>query len=1471
MRRRARIPRWLLLCFCSSVAAVVLWRAGSPPPGTFGSEAPKPTSVEELKILLSEKRQIQIMAGWDSAMNSGDLSIVTAALADLGFAPPPLKSRIATKMKDSPVLPTLFESLGLQQRDELVKAVSPYPEIAAALQGAIAKQLKSLKLSPDNFQYVSDAMGILTNDTPLSEELKNELMRGVAGADDPQVVQSIAAVVRRHAGEFRARETEIRTWVKSKSTDKSRLALHLLFVWRATLPPETVDEALRDPAGGLQDDAIAYLGGIPGEVSKENLQFLFGTLNTPSSGFTWERSYRTLAGKRPDLLNEYFHEPERGFRDWAKLRSDITVQILQVLPLDRDRDLAAWPLIEGSRPDSSPCATVRSNLLLLQRRARSGMDVNDGLWKVLQAPESCNLGDDAEVPDLIEKALTAGQGNVESFSRFLVTRSDTKDWENFIRGVELQTGYASVFEPGGRGASALHRALSPVLVKGLRAERMEKAVELLRLGVPADTGAPWSAAFYANFLDKRRLSDETVLEVLGRLGRAPGKLCDLIEEIAADTGQKPTVRREAIKALMRLDSREKYFDAFIRIAQEQFGLASWAALDALIEVYRTSRTAQPALDPSALWLSSLSKKEATRPDAQRLFTLLAKRDRAFGDLLFQALGDGVASYRCWDLSVVDPLPSNVWLGMFEVGLTDPSSRLAGARACVMLLTSDQPQAGTMSAALTGTRSQNLPSSSNDRIALLNAFSVVWPETSALPRVQQAIANQIDLLAPSLPYTVASQAQLKEWSARLKTVSPPQAQQIDGELSRRRILLALLGIPVFVVVHFLLWMVLLFLYPYSPAVQSVIFWNPLVRKIVAFGYMDAVLLSFGFARRRLFAPFREQMFGEILQPGTGELDRLSYFDKGRVKRTAASRNALDEIKEEPIVVALGMLKRRTLLLGASGLGKSSFLRYSLRQKAESKSATCMYLPALRCSPGVEEAIAARVPLFSQDRDLLRSLIHAGRIEVYIDGYNEVDLATQEAITSFTAMFTYARILVTSQIPLRGLSLIETLELQPLRREEIAEFLVGRGGTLPKTAVIRGEEYKKIAEMYLKNLWEEVLNPAETQAYEMVLSNPMDLTTTAIVLGNGKEPNLLSLQEQQFQLMLERHMLEHGTAFRTAEFSDDIFERRVAGDDDLTQSSFDREIGSLIAEKMALVRTVEVRGRAAKQEIRFRHDRIRDYISHFAFIGEDRDERRFLYARDSRFLGVYEYLAKVLPLGSAERLREFLLMRAVESQDHRVSDSFIRQMSWRQQFASDDPLWLSDFDLPDAREADLEFDALQSDRVELEARMLALRGKMTDVRQRTRVLTAYEDDQLLDLGLKCLLDRGALQVSSAPSPGLGGVVLRSPEGCEFTFAAIGSRTRIDPFQIELLHRRAKALPRPILLLTNSQVTMRPTERLDDIEPEKRGQLLKEGIVPFTAGELYELYKVSADMHERLWTGVHSKWLAKKPNLSERQRSD
>jgi hypothetical protein len=368
--------------------------------------------------------------------------------------------------------------------------------------------------------------------------------------------------------------------------------------------------------------------------------------------------------------------------------------------------------------------------------------------------------------------------------------------------------------------------------------------------------------------------------------------------------------------------------------------------------------------------------------------------------------------------------------------------------------------------------------------------------------------------------------------------------------------------------------------------------------------------------------------------------------------------------------------------------------------------------------------------------------------------------------------------------------------------------------------------------------------------------MDLTTIAIILGTGKEPNLLALQEQQYELMLQRHLSEHETPFRTKLFSEDIFQRRLGGDDDLTQSPFDREISSLIEEKMALVRTVEVRGRTPKQEIRFRHDRIRDYLTHFAFLGDEQEERRYTYARDSRFIGVYDYLAKVLPLGPAERLREYLLMRAVETQDHRVSDSFIRQLSWRQRFATDDPAWMNEFDLPRAREADTQFDQLQTERSVLEQKMSALREEMIASRKMARILIEHEESTLRQLGAMCLIGMGASFENSNTDPGSVEGTLRSPGGTVFAAAAVGSRTLISAFQIELLRQRAKSLRRPVFLIVNAEVSTRPRERSVELAPEQRTALLREGIVPCSALSLYTAF-TQGDKGGRFWMDLEEQW--------------
>jgi hypothetical protein len=841
--------------------------------------------------------------------------------------------------------------------------------------------------------------------------------------------------------------------------------------------------------------------------------------------------------------------------------------------------------------------------------------------------------------------------------------------------------------------------------------------------------------------------------------------------------------------------------------------------------------------------------ELTRQEAPDFFTVLSRQNKYFSYLLAQSLGSDLAEHRCWDLLASNTVPVEVWLYMLDSALRHQDQR-DHLRACISTLVSDQKDARVIALALNG-EDRLVPTTSSDRRDLFDALTNAWPHTKGLPVLRSAMANQAVLLSSTLPYTPVSVSQIRAWANQVKAEEPQASKSLGDEAMRRGILLFIIGIPLLVFAHIGLWVVLLFIYPHSVTVQSVVFWNRLVRKILALGYMDAVVLIVPFARRRILAPFQEQMLRDVLQPSEVEGDRFSYYPHARVKKLSVSGSSVDQIAEQPILEALAKLRQRTLLLGASGLGKSSFLRYRLMQKTNADEDFVVYLPATRCTGGVEKAIASRIQVFALDPEMLRSLIHAGRLEVYIDGYNEVDLATQEEITTFTATFSKAKILVASQIPLRGLSRIETLELQPLEPDEIEKFLTSRAAILPETAVIRGGDYEKLASSYLLNLWATVKSDAERSAYELVLSNPMDLTTAAMALGNGKEPNLLSLQEQQFEIMSARHLKIHGTPFRTDLFSEDVFNRRVAGDDDLTKSPFDREVASLIAEKMALVRTVEVRGRPAQQEIRFRHDRIRDYVTYFAFLGDEREERRLSYSKDSRFAGVFEYLAKMLPPGPAERLKEYLIMRAVETQDHRLSDSFIRQMSWRQQFALADPAWMSEIDFPAAKQADLDFDRLQSERKNIEHQLLALREVMSSQRALTRILTTFDDDALLNLAVACLMGLGA-QSTSPGKEVVSGMELRSPESFVFSVAAVGSRTLISDFQVDLLVQRAERLNKPVIVITNSQIEKPPAERRYDLAPEVCDRLRGEKLFPCSTFDLYAAYK------SFMITGKNEFWL-------------
>jgi hypothetical protein len=86
--RRSRLVR-LLSASTGALCLLLVFALPSP-----GNQVPSATSLQALNIGLTEDRQVRLMAGWNSALASGDPSLAIAAINLLEFCPPQLRTRL---------------------------------------------------------------------------------------------------------------------------------------------------------------------------------------------------------------------------------------------------------------------------------------------------------------------------------------------------------------------------------------------------------------------------------------------------------------------------------------------------------------------------------------------------------------------------------------------------------------------------------------------------------------------------------------------------------------------------------------------------------------------------------------------------------------------------------------------------------------------------------------------------------------------------------------------------------------------------------------------------------------------------------------------------------------------------------------------------------------------------------------------------------------------------------------------------------------------------------------------------------------------------------------------------------------------------------------------------------------------------------------------------------------------------------
>jgi HEAT repeat protein len=446
-------------------------------------------------------------------------------------------------------------------------------------------------------------------------------------------------------------------------------------------------------------------------------------------------------------------------------------------------------------------------------------------------------------------------------------------------------------------------------------------------------------------------------------------------------------------------------------------------------------------------------------------------------------------------------------------------------------------------------------------------------------------------------------------------------------------------------HAVFWLALILVYPKSPQIQAIFFWNPWVRKIMGLGYVGFALTWVPFLRRKLFEPFRESLLADA---GLENFKPAAYFENSDIKDPNSGTIT-------PIREAVTGFKGQVVLEGASGLGKTMFLRHLCQQSQR----VVVYLPATKCADSVIEAIQKKLHGEEiKDPKFLQNLIYSGAIAIGIDGLNEVSADTRAKIVEFTENYFKGDIILATQ-PMEWTppATAKQVVMQPLARSHIQAFLLSRQPLIPDYAPVREAAYEQACSGYLEQVLHPQQDAAEREAAQRILSNPMDLTVIAAMLAAGKQPDLLRLQEQQYTVMAEEYQDKHlGQEFPLETFSAAVYEMRLKDEATLPEALFLEELLGMARHKMVVSRqSKESDGKPAK-EWYFRHDKIAEFFILQTFL--EHPERQEQHLGDPRFRGVYFMLANFLKLEDAIALREMLIQYAADTKDHTVSDPFVQ---------------------------------------------------------------------------------------------------------------------------------------------------------------------------------------------------------------------
>ncbi|KAM3096821.1 hypothetical protein ACKFKF_21670, partial [Phormidesmis sp. 146-12] len=579
------------------------------------------------------------------------------------------------------------------------------------------------------------------------------------------------------------------------------------------------------------------------------------------------------------------------------------------------------------------------------------------------------------------------------------------------------------------------------------------------------------------------------------------------------------------------------------------------------------------------------------------------------------------------------------------------------------------------------QSVSIPTQLNhdEGVKTLNVFAKAWEPSKDLPNLRRSLTQQIAAVANRGKWEPGDIPLLAKHHQNLNAIQSDSAASVQKAMDQLTVWRWFNKARIVIAAHLLVWLLLIFAYPKFPPVQAIFFWNPWVRRIIGVGYVGFLLTWVPFLRRKLFEPFK---FSLLADSRVDRFNPAAYFPQSDVK-------PLDAKESVPLTTAIPAIQGQIVLEGDSGLGKSMFLRHLVNHSKR----TVVFLPARKCENGVIEAIQAKLHGQAQDAEFLKNLIYGGAIDLCIDGLNEVTADTRAKITQFVEHFFKGNIVMTTQ-PLEWLppSTAKIYQLQPLRSDQIQEFLLSRSAIVAPSSddkqssnpershiqsppilgdlggdCLSADKYSHACLTYLDDVLNNQQSPEELAAIQRTLSNPMDLSVVAQTIALGKQPNLLRLQEQQYNLMAAEYKTEWNQDFPLKKFSEAVYPLRLNDEKALPADEFYQELVSMEDEKYKMVvsrQWKDAKGEA-QHEWYFRHDKIMEFFIVQTFLGntEEAQNRLLDHMGDPRFRGVYFLLATLLPLPDAQNLRERLIQYAADTKDHTVSDTFVQLLRTR----------------------------------------------------------------------------------------------------------------------------------------------------------------------------------------------------------------